>query len=107
MDPIIAKLVDLGIAGICLLGLWMLVRRVLDEQSKTNGEIISHLRADLTANRAECRADTERLVGRINQLEERNHETQTEVLKSCARSLETNADAFRRLTDTGKHPAQR
>lgn len=107
MDPIIAKLVDLGIAGICLLGLWILVRRMLDAQEKTTGETIRNLRADLETSREQCRTDTERLVGRINQLEDRSHETQTEILKSCARALETNADAFRSLTDTGRYPARK
>jgi hypothetical protein len=107
MDPIILKLFDLGIAGICLGGLWLLVRRFMDQQEKTNGETIANLRADLATNRAECRADTERLVSRVGQIEDRSHQTQTEVLRSCARSLETNADAFRRLTDTGHQPTQR
>lgn len=103
MDPIIAKLVDLGIAGICLLGLWLLLRRILDVQDKTTRETVQHLRDDLMANRSECRAENDRLVGRINQLEDRSHATQSEVLRSCARALETNADAFRSLTESGKH----
>ena len=106
MDPVIAKLVDLGIAGICLLGLWLMVRRMLDAQDKSNCETIQHLRDDLALNRSECRAETGRLVGRINQLEDRSHEMQSEVLRSCARALETNAGAFRALTESGKHPTR-
>lgn len=55
------------------------------------------LREDLRASRAECREETQRLVKRIQDLED----AKTKVLEAASEALSANSRAFERLIEHG------
>lgn len=120
MDPVLAKLVDLGIAGLALLGMWKLYRTQQDLAAKRDAVLMEdarkredQLRQELDRNRAECREENRALTARLQSVEDREAGMSTAVLQACTRAIEnyaeasrTNAEAFRRLTESGSHTTQ-
>lgn len=101
-----------GAIGICLavfIYLYLATdKRNSDRQDKMQeaaDKRESALRIELAANRAECRADSDRLIQRIESLET----DRSVLLMSVARSLEMNAAAFKEFSEaeTGKYEVKK
>ncbi len=93
MDPLVAKFADYGIFAICafIAIKWLVVR--LDHQAK-----LQEARTQAMMDR--CDSERTFLVARIQQVEDRQHNSLTDILQQAAEALATNAKAFAKLTDT-------
>lgn len=61
----------------------------------------SQMRGDLGAHRKECRDDADKLVVRIQNLEDRQYKDAIGMAKTCAEALKMNAETARRQIEIG------
>lgn len=93
--------VDLGLlAQYGAIGVMLIVFIILHFRALKSAEARETTMAtQLVANRQECRDDTQKLVTRIQSLEDRQYEDTVSIAKTCADALKMNAEAYRKYSE--------
>lgn len=100
---IFSRLLDLGI-GAALLAVavwWLASREAKHELQRLEREQMALKREEEAANR--CKGEVDRLIKRIQELEDRSYKDSQNVQGKCLEALSANARAFERLIDIEYH----
>lgn len=100
---VFTRLIDLGMCATLLaIAVWWLVsREAKHELQRIEREQLAIKRESEAAGR--CKDEIDKLVKRIQELEDRSYKDSQSIQTKCLSVLETNARAFERLIDLEHH----